>query len=135
MLLAGCSVAVPDPTPDGTTTPVCAALMADLPGTVLDQNRRTVKPGMLSAAWGKPPIVLRCGVPKPVALTAASECFEVNGVGWFREPASGGYLFTTIGRPVFVELAVPTAYAPESNALVDVAATVSAHDPVQTPCQ
>ena len=134
ILLSGCSVAVPDPAPDPTTAPVCAALMADLPTTVLDQSRRKVKPGVLSAAWGKPPIVLRCGVPKPAALTAASECLEVNGVGWFREAASGGDLFTTIGRPVFIELAVPTAYAPEPNALVDVAATVAAHDPVQTPC-
>ncbi len=30
---------------------------------------------------------------------------------------------------------MPTAYAPEANALVDVAAAVSAHDPVQQPCQ
>jgi hypothetical protein len=108
--------------------------MEDLPTTVLDQSRRNVEPGRLSAAWGKPTIVLRCGVPKPAALTNASECIEVNDVGWFREPARGGFLFTTIGRSAFVELAVPTAYAPETNALVDVAATVAAHDPVHTPC-
>ena len=27
----------------------------------------------------------------------------MNGVGWYVEPASGGMLFTTIGRPAFVE--------------------------------
>jgi hypothetical protein len=134
LVLTGCSVAVPDPAPDPSAAPICGALMADLPTTVLDQSRRKVQPGVRSAAWGKSTIVLRCGVPKPAALTNASECIEVNGVGWFQEPAQGGVLFTTIGRSAFVELAVPTAYAPETNALVDVAATVAAHDPVRTPC-
>jgi len=98
--------------------------MATLPSTVLDQKRRTVEPGALSAAWGDPTITLKCGVEKPPGLGAASECFEVNGVGWFAEEADGGYLFTTIGRSAYVQLGVPTEYAPEANALVDVAAAV-----------
>ena len=49
----------------------------------------------------------RCGagVQQPPGLSHGSECFEVNGVGWFAEEAEGGYLFTTIGRPAFVEVA------------------------------
>jgi hypothetical protein len=134
-LLAGCGrVVVSDPTPDAATTAVCASVMADLPEMVLDQGRRKVEPGVLSAAWGKPAIVLRCGVAPPPGLTPTSECLEVNGVGWYAEEASGGMIFTTIGRPAFVELSVPTAYAPESGALVDVGRAVAAHDPVTTPC-
>jgi len=127
-------VAVPDPDPAVETRTICASLLADLPATVLDGERRKVSPGGLSAAWGSPAIILRCGVDRPAGLTAASECFEVNRVGWFSEQADGGYLFTTIGRSAFVELAVPTDYVPEVNALVDVAATVTAHDPLQQPC-
>lgn len=107
--------------------------MAALPDTVLDQKRRRVATEN-GAAWGRPAIILRCGVTKPVALTPASECLEVNGVGWFSESASGGAFFTTIGRPAYVELTVPRDYAPEVNALVDVAAAVTASDPVTTPC-
>jgi hypothetical protein len=108
--------------------------MADLPMTVLDGQRRKVEPGRRSAAWGDPAITLRCGVEKPPKLTAASPCYEVNGVGWFAEEASGGYLFTTIGRTTFVEVGVPSEYAPEANALVDLAATVSRHDHLLKPC-
>ncbi len=136
MLLTGCAgtVAVTDANPSPEVRAVCTALLADLPATVLDGKRRTVEPGALSAAWGKPAITLRCGVDKPPTLEPSSQCVEVNGVGWFAEQAPGGYLFTTIGRTAFVELAVPSDYAPEANALVDVAAAVTAHDPQQTPC-
>jgi hypothetical protein len=128
------AVSVPDPAPSGQSEQVCTALMADLPVTVLDGQRRKVEPGRRSAAWGDPAITLRCGVEKPPKLTAASPCYEVNGVGWFAEEASGGYLFTTIGRPAFIEVGVPSEYAPEANALVDLAASVSRHDPLLKPC-
>lgn len=128
------AVSVPDPAPTGQSEQVCAALMADLPITVLDGKRRKVEPGRHSAAWGDPAITLRCGVEKPPKLSAGSPCYEVNGVGWFAEEASGGYLFTTIGRTAYVEVGVPSEYAPEANALVDLAATVSSHDPAVKPC-
>ena len=134
---AGCAgtVAVPDPTPTGAAAQICPGVLADLPDQVLDQDRRRVDPGRFSAAWGKPAIVLRCGVTAPPGLTATSECLEVNGVGWFTEPAQGGIIFTTIGRPALVELSVPAHYAPEPGALVDVAEAVAAHDPVSAPCR
>jgi hypothetical protein len=135
LVATGCSVAVPDPAPDDATAAICGTVLADLPRKVLDQSRRTATPGRLSAAWGRPAITLRCGVPKPPSLVPTSACFEVNGVGWYAEEATGGYLFTTIGRPAFVEMAVPSKYAPEAGALVDVAGTINAHDPVQQPCQ
>ena len=135
-LLAGCGkVAVDDPAPDEAGVAVCTAVMADLPEQVLDQGRRTVEPGRFSAAWGKPAIVLRCGVAAPPTLTPTSECLEVNGVGWFGEEATGGMIFTTIGRAAYVEVLVPSQYQLGSGALVDVGAAVSAHDPVVSPCQ
>ncbi len=137
LLLTGCSgtVALPDPTPDEAGRTVCAALLGDLPANVLDGTRRPTEPGGLTAAWGDPPITLRCGVAPPPGLTPTSECIEVDGVGWFGESAEGGMLYTTIGRRVFVELGVPSDYAPEAGALVDMAAAVTAHDPLERPCQ
>lgn len=124
---------IADPTPSPAVAEQCATVMAALPDTVLDEPRRPAEPGHLSAAWGDPTITLKCGVDKPPGLGSESECFEVNGVGWFAEEAEGGYLFTSIGRPAFVQVGVPTAYAPEANALVDIAAAVQ-KIPVEQPC-
>jgi hypothetical protein len=128
------AVALDDPAPVGVDRETCTRLMGALPEQVLDQDRRQVEPGLFSAAWGDPVISLRCGVAKPPDLNAASQCVEVNGVGWFGEEAEGGYLFTTIGRQTYVELAVPNAYAPESGALVDLAIPVQTHDRLLSPC-
>jgi hypothetical protein len=113
---------------------VCTALLDQLPVRVLNAERREVEPGRFSAAWGDPPITLRCGVEKPPKLSPSSPCFEVNGVGWLAEEATGGYLFSTIGRTTYVEVGVPSHYSPEANALVDLAAAVSANDPLLKPC-
>ena len=136
LVLTGCSkVVVEEPTPDPQVAAICGAVMAALPQEVLDQGRRSVEPGVLTAAWGKPAIVLRCGVAAPAGLANDSACLEVNGVGWFDEDAQGGKIFTTIGRPAFVELLVPSEYAPESGALADLSDVVSTHDPTTKPCQ
>lgn len=135
-LTSACSgpVELTEPPVDASTAQTCAAVMADLPETVLDEASRTVRPGTRAAAWGDPAITLRCGVAKPPTLTPTSQCFGVNGVDWFAEQGQGGYLFTTIGRPVFIEVTVPSDYAPEANALVDVAQTIDAHVPLEQPC-
>ncbi len=135
-LLTDCAgkVEVTAPTLDATTAPVCDAVIAALPATVLDGERRETTGGSGAAAWGTPAITLRCGVPAPAGLGPASECLEVNGVGWYEQRQANGSLFTTIGRPAYVELAVPADYAPEAGALVDVAQAITDHDPVRTPC-
>ncbi len=125
---------VDDPEVSARDRPICTKLMGNLPSQVLDESRRKVEPGQFGAAWGSPAITLRCGIAKPASLNSASACFEVNGVGWFVEQASGGYLFTTIGRRTYVEVGVPAEYAPEGSALVDVADAVSEHDPLDKPC-
>jgi hypothetical protein len=137
LLLTGCAgpVQVDEPAPDPADRATCDAVLAALPDQVLESTTRPTRPGALSRAWGDPAIVLRCGVPAPPALTAASECLEVNGVGWFREPAEGGTLFTTIGRAVFVEVGVPDAYVPDVDVLVDLAAAVDGQDPLVQPCR
>ena len=136
LAVTGCAgaVRVDEPSPDPADRATCDAVLAALPDQVLESTTRPTEPGALSRAWGDPAIVLRCGVPAPPGLTPTSECVEVNGVGWFREPAEGGTLFTTIGRAVPVEVGVPPDYAPEVDVLVDLAAAVEAHDPLEQPC-
>lgn len=111
----------------------CAAMLSDLPPTVADQPRRLVA-DKLAGAWGDPPIILRCGVEKPVALKPTSECHEVDGVGWLAEQTSDGYVFTTIGRRHYASLEVPSDYEPAANALADIAGTIGKHLPSVRPC-
>jgi hypothetical protein len=65
---------------------------------------------------------------------AQSQCFEVNGVGWFAQEVTNGVIFTTIGRKLYLELAVPSKYRPEANALTDVSDAVKQHNTLITPC-
>lgn len=123
-----------EPSPAANVAAVCADLMAALPSLVLDEERRTVRPGARSAAWGDPTITLRCGVDRPPSLNAGSQCIEVNGIGWFTEEVAAGYLFTTIGRVAYVEVGVPHAYAPEASALVDLADAVGSTVPERQAC-
>lgn len=131
---SGVPVAVPSPAPEVATA--CEPLVAAVPGKVLDAKRRdATPPSRLTAAWGDPPIELTCGVAPPAAMaTAMSQCFEVNGVGWYAEPAVNGYIFTTVGRKLYVEVTVPTHYAPEANALTELSDAISRHDKLVTPC-
>ncbi|HEU4945577.1 MAG TPA: DUF3515 domain-containing protein [Kribbella sp.] len=139
LALSGCGaaagpVAVPSAAPDVAAT--CSALVEALPKKVLDGKRRKTEPASpLTTAYGDPPIEVTCGVAPPAELAEAqSQCFEVNGVGWLAKEVQNGFIFTTIGRKVYLEVAVPHKYAPEANALTDVSDAIQAHNLVVTPC-
>ena len=107
------------------------AWAAQLPDTLADQSPRETDPtGPLVAAYGDPPIVLRCGVDQPAALEPTSQLVTVNGVDWFAEPLTNGYLFTTVGRVADVEVAVPSDYAPEANPLVELSTAIKQALPI-----
>ncbi|MDX6248389.1 MAG: hypothetical protein QOF10_1749 [Kribbellaceae bacterium] len=138
-VLAGCSpgpveIAVPNPAPE--VADACKSLVQALPEKVLDAKRRKTQPASpLTTAYGDPPIEVTCGVAPPAGMAEAqSQCFEVNGVGWFAKQVTNGFIFTTIGRKVYLELAVPDKYAPEANALTDVSDAIKAHNTLITPC-
>jgi hypothetical protein len=77
----------------------------------------------LTAAWGDPAVVLRCGVAKPRSLRPTSELIEVNSVRWFLQETHNAYIFTTYGRVAFVEVRVPKSVPREkaTASLVDLA--------------
>jgi hypothetical protein len=122
----------PLPSPTGRAADTCRALYDALPEKVDGQSRVAIEPETRYAAvWGDPAIELGCGVPRPEVLTPGSEHYnptsdsvEVNGVSWLLEERDGGYRFTLLDREVFVRVTVPDAYAPEVNALVDLADAV-----------
>lgn len=138
-VLAGCSpgpakIAVPSPAPEVATA--CDQLMKALPEKVLDARRRKTSPAStLTTAYGDPPIEVTCGVTPPAGMAEAqSQCFEVNGIGWFAKEVTGGVVFTTIGRALYLELVVPAKYSPEANALTDVSDVVHRFNKLITPC-
>lgn len=100
--------------------------MAALPAELVGQSGRETDPeSTVTAAWGEPAITVRCGVPDPAALTPTSELITVNGVDWFPEELTAGYLFTTYERQVNIEVTVPDDYAPEVKAVTELSAAVT----------
>lgn len=120
--LSACGRTVAVPAPD-SPSPVCTEVT--LPETVNGAGLRpTSEPG--TAAWGEPPITWRCGVPRPGQLAADSALLEVDGIAWLPVPAQGGDVFyavswPTADAPVYVEVAVPDAYAAPADVLLDLA--------------
>lgn len=120
-----------EPHPTGSVARDCRRVMQALPATVDGLARGRVTP--FTAQWGNPPTTLRCGVPRPAALTTSSECMEVNGVGWFSQQRGNVYTFTTIGRAGYLEVRVSPLTMPPSNALVDLTAAAR-QLPERQPC-
>ncbi|ASQ97177.1 DUF3515 domain-containing protein [Streptomyces sp. 11-1-2] len=119
------SVALAVPSPSAQAAAVCRALHKELPSTVDGLKRGTAEPASdYTAVWGDPAVQLRCGVPRPTAMSSTTESAEVNGVAWLPEKQKDGYRFTTVLRRAYVEVTVPRKYAPEINALLDFAKAV-----------
>jgi hypothetical protein len=87
----------------------------------------------LTAGWGSPAIILRCGVERPpkmidpkVALGDDPKAVggTVNGVDWLMEKRDdGSNRFTTANRSAYVEVTVPKG-RDASGMLVDMAASI-----------
>jgi hypothetical protein len=132
-LLAGCgagAVQVPLPRPDAATAALCKKLHDRLPQKLHGRSRRTTTPSSpLVTAWGSPAIVLRCGVPRPVALQPTSELAVLNGVSWLGVPTERPVTFTAVGRRAYVEVTVPRAYEPPGDVLIELADPIKAMVP------
>ncbi|HET9945993.1 MAG TPA: DUF3515 family protein [Actinomycetes bacterium] len=119
------SVDVPVPTAGARG---CARLADALPGELDGRERRATEPAShRTAAWGDPPVVLRCGVPRPPGLTG-SEVVVVDGVGWVLSERPAAYVFTTSDLATYVQVRVPrsTPRTAATAPLVDLA------EPIET---
>ncbi|MFF8593184.1 DUF3515 domain-containing protein [Streptomyces sp. NPDC015220] len=119
---AGCSPSDDDataavPSPDSAVTAMCRNLDGALPRKLDGLDRRDPRPASaLTAGWGSPVIILRCGVLRPpkmidpkVAEGSDPDAVAggVNGVDWLMEKQDGGaYRFTTANRKAYVEVSV-----------------------------
>ncbi|KAB1143746.1 DUF3515 domain-containing protein [Streptomyces luteolifulvus] len=136
---AGCSSADDSgptavPSPDAKAAKLCRNLDGVLPREVDGLGRRDPEPASaLTAGWGSPEIILRCGVVQPrkmvdpqVAAGSDPDAVGggVNGVDWLMEKRDdGAYRFTTANRSVYVEVSVPQG-RDSSGVLVDLAAAI-----------
>jgi hypothetical protein len=129
---AACAVDVSDTKVSDAQRKTCAALVDELPDQVSDQERRETKGNPLAAAWGDPPIVLRCGVGRPAGYDQFSACQVVNGLGWFVpektiDDQGADVVMTTVERDPAVEVKVPATYRPPDAVMVDLGTAVKAH--------
>lgn len=105
-------VPVDPPQAAPTTARACEPLVSALPATLTGLAGRPVRPATpLAAAWGEPPVVLRCGVARPAGFVVGAQTLVVNGVTWFTEETGGTVRWTAVDRPVYVEAEVPSGYA------------------------
>ncbi|WP_020138722.1 DUF3515 domain-containing protein [Streptomyces sp. 351MFTsu5.1] len=131
--LAGCSSAddgarAAVPSPGTEVTGLCENLDKALPSKVDGQDRRDPEPASaLTAGWGDPAIILRCGVQRPSKMDdPEADGVEVNGVGWLLEKQDdGSFRFTTTLRKAYVEVTIPAKRTGNGMApLVDLAPAV-----------
>ncbi|MFC4560296.1 DUF3515 domain-containing protein [Nocardiopsis mangrovi] len=127
-LVSGCSgtVEVPVPDPQGAAAEQCRALVEGAPDELFGEARATVEPeSPYTAAWGDPPIALRCGVERPAGLLPDSELMVVDDIAWLPQPPDRPTLYTAVGREAYVEMTVPPSYGPPAEALVAVSALIA----------
>jgi hypothetical protein len=131
--VAGCSSADDSasaavPSPGAKVSKLCRALDQALPSEVDGQDRRDPEPSSaLTAGWGNPAIILRCGVQRPAAMNDPNaDGVDVNGVGWLvQEQDDGAFRFTTTLREAYVEVTIPKDRTGDGMApLVDLASAV-----------
>lgn len=86
----------------------CARLLDTLPERIDGRRPREITraPADQAAAWGDPPVVLRCGVePPPVAPDA--QLITVDGVTWVAAERGRTVRWTSTDRAVPVEIQIP----------------------------
>jgi hypothetical protein len=130
---AGCSSADDSaraavPGPGAKVTKLCRNLDKVLPSKVDGQDRRDPEPASaLTAGWGDPAIILRCGVERPAKMNdPEADGVEVDGVGWLlQKQDDGSFRFTTTLRKAYVEVSIPKDRTGDGMApLVDLAPAV-----------
>ena len=141
-VLAGCggTVEVPPSADDlpAAQREACEDLVEALPESVGDLPREEVSGNPLGAAWGDPPVVLRCGVGSPADFTPISTCQEINGVLWFVPEGqvtdqAQDVRATSMGTLPRVDVTVPAELRPPQGILTDLSDALRAQGQVPDP--
>ncbi|MGV9246971.1 DUF3515 domain-containing protein [Streptomyces sp. NPDC003710] len=100
------------PSPDAKVAQLCRNLDEVLPRKVDGLERNDPEPrSALTAGWGSPAIILRCGVVRPAEMDdPEADGVEVDGVGWLlQKQGDGSFRFTTTLRRAYVEVSLDKA--------------------------
>ncbi|HKR48258.1 MAG TPA: DUF3515 domain-containing protein [Pseudonocardiaceae bacterium] len=102
---------VPAPTADSAD---CTRLLAALPEKLdggehgpLTRRRLAIPAPVGAAAWGEPPVVLRCGLDRPDDLTATSRLLAISDVQFLELPDPGTNTWVAVDRPVYIVVDLP----------------------------
>jgi hypothetical protein len=99
-------VAAPPALPGADQT--CAKLLGALPRRLAGADARPVSDAPHRVvAWGDPPVVLRCGVDRPKALTPTAQILGIQGVEWVYAAEGDVDVWTTTSLALYVEVRVP----------------------------
>jgi hypothetical protein len=98
----------PVPAPEARSAS-CDRLLSALPEELGRLDRRTIAAPAPAgtAAWGDPAVVLRCGLDRPVELTATSRLLEISGVQLLELPGPASSTWVVVDRPVYVAVTLP----------------------------
>jgi hypothetical protein len=103
-------VAIPSPDAESDD---CRALIDALPAKMDDYARAELaNPAPAGAAGWRPstggdPVILRCGIERPLEFVAGAPVQMVNDVAWFRIADAGRTTWIAVDRPVYVALTLP----------------------------
>jgi hypothetical protein len=111
-------ISVAAPPANAAADAPCTTLLGDLPTAIATSDgtlagRPAQSTWTYVAAWGQPAVVLRCGVPRPAALTVNSGAFviAVDNVNFFQSKSGSNFIYTAIDRAAYIEISVPTSYS------------------------
>lgn len=105
----------------------CRALHDALPESLGEYQRATlVDPAPVgAAAWqseSQPePVILRCGLERPVDFVAGTPVQAVDDVDWFRIAEQDRSTWIAVDRPVYVALTLPDGSGPTPIQLISAA--------------
>ena len=116
-------VSFPPPAPERAAQ--CQALIGRLPASLLEAAHRPVAApeDRFAAAFGAPPIVVRCDAPKQ-ALAQTDLVYLVSGTCWATQPAGNATTWTTVDRDIAVSVSVPNHYSSQGQYIEALAGAV-----------
>ena len=111
------------PSPSAGIEKGCVRFSAALPrsldvGEVVAKRRRTDPADLRLAAYGDPPIVLRCGAPNDPTYKAGQPVLTIEGVQWFAHERKDDVVFSLPKAFVNIEVTMPRAYDAQLLALL-----------------
>ena len=118
---------VPVPAPQADS-PQCEALMAALPDQLGDYRRAVVDTTATGvAAWqtapDAEPVILRCGLDRPLDFVMGAPLQVVEPVQWFELTDADRSTWFAVDRPVYVALTLPSGSGP--TPIQDISKTIS----------